>query len=118
MDEVTNLSVARKIKLLRESHNYTQNYVADFLGISQNTYSLIERGITKLTVQTLHELCRLYKVRITDVVSEVPIESNQALTDVSTNFEADLLYDLITKIVIGNDRLCRMLESFCRERNR
>ncbi len=38
---------ARKIKMLREANNYTQDYVANELDISQNAYSLIEKVLPK-----------------------------------------------------------------------
>ena len=58
--------VIRKIKLLRESNNYTQQYVADELEISQNTYSLIEKGLTKLTIERLAQIAEFYKVEVAD----------------------------------------------------
>lgn len=60
--------LASKIKLLREVHNYTQEYVADVLEISQNTYSLIEKGETKLTVDRLEKLARLYRMDVVDLI--------------------------------------------------
>lgn len=58
--------VIRKIKLLRESNNYTQQYVADELDISQNAYSLIEKGLTKLTIDRLEQIAMFYKIDIAD----------------------------------------------------
>ena len=60
--------LSSKIKLLREIHNYTQEYVADTLEISQNTYSLIEKGETKLTVDRLEKLAKLYNMDIVDLI--------------------------------------------------
>lgn len=58
--------VIRKIKLLRESNNYTQQYVADELNISQNTYSLIEKGLTKLTIERLEQIAEFYRIEVAD----------------------------------------------------
>lgn len=58
--------VIRKIKLLRESNNYTQQYVADELELSQNAYSLIEKGLTKLTIERLEQIAGFYKIDIAD----------------------------------------------------
>lgn len=60
--------LARKIRLLREIHDYTQEYVAGRLDISQNTYSMLEKGETKLTVDRLGKLAELYEMDIADLL--------------------------------------------------
>lgn len=60
--------LAGKIKLLREIHNYTQEYVANVLDISQNSYSLIESGQTKLTIDRLEKLAHLYKMDLPELI--------------------------------------------------
>jgi transcriptional regulator with XRE-family HTH domain len=64
----TEQQLASKIKLLREVHNFTQEYVASTLEISQNTYSLIEKGETKLTLERLEKLAKLYKMDLVDLI--------------------------------------------------
>ena len=59
---------ASRIKILREIHNYTQEYVANTLGISQNTYSLLEKGETKLTIERLEQLANLYNLDLIDMI--------------------------------------------------
>ncbi len=61
---------AKKIKHLRELNNYTQSYVAAYLGISQNAYSLIENGSTKITLDRLEELGLLYKTSPAELLDE------------------------------------------------
>lgn len=64
----TEQQLAGKLKLLREVHNYTQEYVASALDISQNTYSLIEKGETKITVDRLEKLAKLYQMDLVDLI--------------------------------------------------
>ena len=64
----TEQQLASKIKLLREVHNYTQDYVAEFIDVAQNTYSLMEKGETKLTVDRLEKLAKLYKMELVDMI--------------------------------------------------
>jgi transcriptional regulator with XRE-family HTH domain len=61
---------AKKIKNLRELNNYTQSYVADYLEISQNAYSLIEKGATKITLDRLEALAQLYKLSPAELINE------------------------------------------------
>ncbi len=50
------------MKILRELNNYTQEYVASFLGINQNSYYRLESGQTRLTVDRMKKLSELYDV--------------------------------------------------------
>ncbi|MBN7809532.1 helix-turn-helix transcriptional regulator [Algoriphagus sp. H41] len=50
------------MRILRESNDYSQEYVADVLNINQKTYSSLELGKSKLTVDRIHQLAELYHV--------------------------------------------------------
>ena len=50
------------IRDLREDHDFTQQYVADFLGTSQTMYARYERGANELPIHHLVALCKLYSV--------------------------------------------------------
>jgi len=49
-----------RLKKLRENNNYTQKQVADYLGISPNTFSKMEKGRRNMNSVTLDKLCLLY----------------------------------------------------------
>jgi len=52
----------RRIKDLREDNDFTQEYVAHYLGTSQTMYARYERGANELPIRHLISLCKLYKV--------------------------------------------------------
>ncbi len=52
----------KRIKDLREDHDYTQEYVAHILGTSQTMYARYERGANELPLRHLVTLCDLYGV--------------------------------------------------------
>ncbi|HYM94149.1 MAG TPA: helix-turn-helix transcriptional regulator [Chitinophagaceae bacterium] len=56
--------ICEKLKFLREKNDYSQEDVADALHISQNTYSLLETGKTKLDIERLFEIAEFYKVPV------------------------------------------------------
>jgi transcriptional regulator with XRE-family HTH domain len=60
---------SKKLKILREINNYTQEYVARVLDISQNAYSLIEKGTTKITLDRIEVLAELYKTSPSELVN-------------------------------------------------
>lgn len=48
-----------KIKQIRELKNFTQDYMAQQLGLSTRAYSKIETGETQLTINRLNEISRI-----------------------------------------------------------
>lgn len=52
----------KKIRDLREDADYTQEYVAKYLGTSQTMYARYERGANELPIRHLIKLCELYNV--------------------------------------------------------
>ena len=53
-----------RLKDLREDHDFTQQMVADKIGITQRKYSYIETGTQQLTAEVLIPLAQLYHVSI------------------------------------------------------
>ncbi|QQR97065.1 MAG: helix-turn-helix transcriptional regulator [Sphingobacteriales bacterium] len=60
---------ALRIKKIREFRNFTQQYMADQLDISQNAYSKIENGTTKITIDRLEKIAQLLDVPLENVIS-------------------------------------------------
>ena len=50
-----------RIKDLREDHNLTQQQIADYLNVKQNTYSQYETGSRQIPVDALIALAAFYK---------------------------------------------------------
>lgn len=53
-----------RVRELREDNDYTQQYVADKIGITQRKYSYIETGTQQLTAEILVALSTLYNVSV------------------------------------------------------
>lgn len=51
-----------RLKVLRKSHNYTQEYVASYLNVIRQSYSHYETGRTFPSIETLQKLAELYRV--------------------------------------------------------
>lgn len=62
-------SIKNKIKSIRELKNYTQEYMADQLGVTQAGYSKIEKGKTILSYVKLVEIAKILEVSVEDVIS-------------------------------------------------
>jgi transcriptional regulator with XRE-family HTH domain len=114
--------LASKVRLLREVHNYTQEYVADVLEISQNTYSLIEKGETKLTIDRLEKLAQLYNMKLIDLIQlseqtfihtithSQGVCSQQVTINQLPDEERKLYTDTISRLEMENDKLHKLIE--------
>lgn len=110
----------KKLKELRKAHSYTQDYVAEVLGIVRQTYSHYETGKRTPSSEMLYKLAGLYEISIDDLMhltinldrniyydAPAPTESSQEIADFleyfnspsnqkkyqyNTNLEKELLY--------------------------
>ncbi len=62
--------VATNIRKIREKKNYTQDYIAAKLGISQNAYSKIELGYSKISLDRLFHLANLLDTEVVDLLKK------------------------------------------------
>jgi len=62
-------AVAAAIRKRREKRNYTQEYLALKLNISQNAYSKIELGYTKITLERLFQIADILEFDVTDFIN-------------------------------------------------
>ena len=62
-----------RLKELREDHDYTQQQVAEKIGITQRKYSYIETGVQQLTADVLVALARFYKVSVDYLLGETDV---------------------------------------------
>ncbi|QXV64670.1 helix-turn-helix transcriptional regulator [Mucilaginibacter sp. 21P] len=57
------------IRLIREKRNYTQEYMAAKMQCSQNAYSKLELGYSKLTVEKLLQVAEVLDVTVAELVN-------------------------------------------------
>ncbi len=58
------------LRRYREMRNYSQDYVARKMGISQNAYSKIENNITQLTVNHIKTISQILEVSVMDLLKD------------------------------------------------
>lgn len=64
------MTLEKKIKFIREFRNYSQEYMAFRLGISQNAYSRIELGKSKLTVEKAKLIAEIFNLDLSELLNE------------------------------------------------
>jgi transcriptional regulator with XRE-family HTH domain len=72
--------VTRKIKRLRENSNFTQEYMAKELNISQPAYAQLENGNTAITNKKISEIAKVLNVNMAKLLS-----SDELVLDIKNN---------------------------------
>ena len=91
------------IKDFREDHDFSQQEVAKFLKIPRSTYGHYETGNSKVPIEVIIQLSKLYRITPNDFLG---FSSDFAGTDISKNQK---LCNFIQKENINIDKLLEML---------
>ncbi|MDD3734956.1 MAG: DUF4065 domain-containing protein [Candidatus Pacebacteria bacterium] len=60
----------RKLKALREQYKFSQEYIADKLGLSRQTYMQIEKGERELTISEAKRLASIFGLSLEDFIKD------------------------------------------------
>ena len=61
--------VIKNLRIIRESKGYSQEWVADEMHKTQSSYARIERGATKIDLETLFAFAKVMGMSVVDVIS-------------------------------------------------
>jgi transcriptional regulator with XRE-family HTH domain len=83
--------VVSNIRKIREFRNYTQDYLAAKLQISQNAYSKIELGYSSITLTRLISIAEILEVNLLDIInSDGDVESSKSKVSVQNSSKLTL----------------------------
>jgi len=108
------VKIIRNIKSIRELKNYTQEYVADRLGMTQAGYSKIEKGINKLSIEKLDEIAAVLEVTVENIINfekEWYFRNNRNETPAFKNVENGSLYKLLIEKIELLEKLLNKTDS-------
>jgi len=111
------MDVSTKLKLLRERYSYTQEFIANRLGISQSTYFNLEAGNTKLSVKRAAQLAEIYDIPASFFVDNACSITNYNIGDYCrtinqpeiTNGKLEEIKLLYEKIIQEKDQMINFL---------
>jgi ribonuclease T len=64
------MNLKDKIKNLREMNGWSQEVIAERLNMSKNGYARIERGESKLNMERLEQIAKIFSIDIVDLISQ------------------------------------------------
>ena len=100
MIDLQAMQIGNKIKKIRELKNFTQNYMADSLGISQSAYSKIELGELEVTMSRLEKIAEIFKMKTEDVLSF----NDKMIFNISNNLNGGNVFGEINYHLSENER--------------
>ncbi len=62
------MKIGQKIKVLREMKNFTQEYMADRLGVAQSAYSKLEKEDTDISLSKLEKISEIFNISVEDLL--------------------------------------------------
>ncbi|MBV6484198.1 MAG: hypothetical protein KFKLKKLM_00690 [Flavobacteriales bacterium] len=65
----TSVDFAKKLHLLRRLNDKKQAEIADFLGVTQQAYSKLERGEVIFTDDVIDKICTFFDVPVSEFIS-------------------------------------------------
>lgn len=111
------------IKNLRIEHNFTQNYVAHELQVSQKTYSNMECGKSRITIEHLGKLASIYRQNIADFIELIHQNDSEIINAIEKDYpnktvaeryddiNSNLPFELINQLKARIDDLNKLLNS-------
>jgi transcriptional regulator with XRE-family HTH domain len=81
-----------KLKMLRKERGLSQHKVADAIHLTQNAYSNIETGKTKIDIDRLKKLAEFYNKQLTELleIPDIVFDTNNNVTKLITDLEEQL----------------------------
>lgn len=62
------MDIGKNLQVIRELNNYTQAYMAERLGISQKSYSNLERAKNDITIDVLLKIADIHQISLAKVL--------------------------------------------------
>jgi transcriptional regulator with XRE-family HTH domain len=106
---IMNEMLGSRIKALRSAKNFTQEQVADRIGVSRQKYARIESGVNSITLDILSEVAKVLDVSVGDitrVLDETPVVAYRAGEESGSSKK---IFDMLD-LFYANKHMCEKLQ--------
>lgn len=80
------MSVNDKIRMIRETKNWSQEEMAERMNMSKNGYAKIERGETKLNLHKLEQIANIFNIDVLELIKNDDKNVLFFMNDHNTNY--------------------------------
>lgn len=98
-------TVGERIRRLRTSRGYTQDYVAAELGMTGSAYAKIERGETDPPVSRLMDIAAVFKINISELFTNQEAEDTSGKYGFATKADIAQIIFMIKELKEEIDKL-------------
>ena len=105
---ITQEQILKNILKIRTDKGFTQQNVAEHLGIEQGSYSLIEKGRRELSIERLLQIAIFLEVDVKDIITYPNREYNNSDDEVKAVLQIELKKDKkeqVMKLIFGDNNL-------------
>lgn len=98
-----------RIKALRSAKNFTQEQVADQIGVSRQKYARIENGVNSVTFDLLSKVAEVLEVTVGDVtrvLDEIPVVAYRVGEESGSSKK---IFDMLD-LFYANKHMCEKLQ--------
>lgn len=78
---MSEIDVAENLKILRKTHGYTQQELANILKVAKTTVSTWERGAAKPRMDVASKLASLYGISVSQLIGEADLVEDKTKTN-------------------------------------
>jgi transcriptional regulator with XRE-family HTH domain len=106
---IMNEMLGSRIKALRSAKNFTQEQVAERIGVSRQKYARIESGVNSITLDILSEVAKVLDVTVGDitrVLDETPVVAYRAGEESGSSKK---IFDMLD-LFYANKHMCEKLQ--------
>ncbi|WP_113636058.1 helix-turn-helix domain-containing protein [Nubsella zeaxanthinifaciens] len=96
------VTTASLIRSIRASKGFSQEYIANELGIKQAAYSNIESGKSDITLNRLHDIANLLEVSIFDLIIDNTNKSEKEFNEPLPKYSKSNGYEISVTIKLND----------------
>ena len=112
----TNKSAGKNIRTLRHEHGWSQEDVANRLGISIPAFSKIETGVTDINLSRLEQIANIFEVSVVNLLS-LEYTQEPSTQDLSLNIIQKKLVDREAEIANLQRKVILLYEELLNKNN-
>ncbi len=98
-----------RIKALRNAKNFTQEQVAEKIGVSRQKYARIESGVNSITLDILSKVAEVFDVTVGDITKVLDETPAVAYRAGEKSGSAKEIFDMLD-LFYANKRMCARLQ--------
>lgn len=89
-------NIGGKIRFLREQKGYSQESLAQELGLTQPSYARLEKQDERISITRLMQIAKVLKTSVTELIDEKTQKiSHQNNNDVANSYNADTINTIV-----------------------